>query len=159
MKRITTALVLMFALMYAMPAQADIFGSRPEHRLNASQNQALSFPVDPGTILADLTQITGYLGVREGVFYDFNQGEFCNYAAATVYTVQPYGIAIDVGALNTDGFAVTVDYNLGSMIPAQDVPLLNLVNYLYIGGGAGARDIDGSWKAAYGVDAQFKFTF
>ncbi len=159
MKNKIIVLILAATLFQPVFAHADIFGPRPERKLSATQNEELGFPVDPGTILADLTQITGYLGVREGVFYDFKEHEIVNYAAATIYTYQPAGISLDAGALNADGFAATIDWNAGAFIPADQVPLMNLVKYLYIGGGVGARDIDGKWKAAYGLDAQFKFTF
>ncbi len=163
MKRTLLAFfIFTFAALNCNTAKADIFGPRPEKRLTASQGVS----IDPGTILADATQIAGYLGTREGVFYDFNAGEVCNYAAATIYTYQPYGIALDAGALNMDGFAVTVDWNAGANVPSDQVPLLNLVKYLYVGGGVGARDLDKSdtdstktWRVAYGVDAQLKFTF
>lgn len=160
------AILISLLLVYTVcnTAHADIFGPRPERKLSATQNEQLAFPVDAGTILADLTQITGYLGVREGFFYDFAQSEFVNYAAATIYTDQKTGLALDAGALNTDGFAISLDWNAGAFIPADQVPLLNLVKYLYIGGGVGARDIDNGdgstkWRFAYGLDAQVKFTF
>ncbi len=163
MKRMSIALVALFAVLFTVPAHADVFGGRTDHRLSALQNQDLAYPVEAGTILADLTKISSYLGVREGFFYDFNQSDFCNYAASTLYTTDA-GVSVSIGALNTDGFASTVDYNVGAHIPSENVPLMNLLQYLYVGAGIGARDIDNGdgqtkWRAAYGVDTQLKFTF
>lgn len=158
-------MALVFALC-ANVAHADIFGGRPAQKMKAtaaSYTSAADY-VDPGTILDGTSQILGYLGTREGAFYDFKQGEFVNYLAATIYTEPSTGIAFDIGMLNTDGVALTADYNLGALVPSQDVPVMNLLQYLYVGGGVGARFIDDSagnknWQAAYGFDAQFKFTF
>lgn len=163
MKKLAIVFIALFTIAFTIPAYADIFGPRPVKKMSAVQGEQLAYPVDPGTILDYLTKIEQYLSPREGVFYDFNQSEFVNYAAATIYTYQPAGISLDFGALNTDGVALTIDWNAGAFIPADQVPLLNLVKYLYIGGGVGARDIDtgngNRWHTAYGVDAQFKFTF
>jgi len=117
----------------------------------------------PKTILDSVAKMVDYLGAREGVFYDFNQEEFCNYAGATLYTYQPWNLAVDVGMLNLDGVALTLDWNVGDFIPSEKVPLMNLFKYLYVGGGVGARYIDDNendeWKPAYGVSAQFKVTW
>jgi len=157
-------LVLCFVASFVVPAQADIFGKR-EKKLEAKAGAGIS--IEPNTILSGLTQIVDYLGTREGMFYDFNEEEVCNYAGATLYTYDPWSLALDIGMLNFDGGAATLDFNIGELMPSEGVPIMNLLKYLYVGGGIGARYIDTKndntdekkWCAAYGVDAQCKFTF
>lgn len=160
MKRLfSIVLCLSLVVISGQYAHADIFAPVGEsHNLKATE--AVAIPgVDSNTILANVAQITSYLGVREGALYDFGQHEFCNYAAATVVSFEPYGLSIDVGAVNADGVAETIDWNAGKFIPAQNVPLLNFLQYLYIGGGLAERSIDGDWKTSAVIDAQFKTTF
>ena len=159
-------LLLSLAIMATTQvAHADIFGPRSAPKAKGVEAAEAPTFVDPVTILDSASQIIGYLGTREGFFYDFEQEEFVNYLAATIYTEPETGIAFSAGMLNIDGFAVTADYNLGAIIPSQDVPLMNLLQYLYVGGGVGARHMDigngngEEWHLAYGLDAQLKFTF
>lgn len=145
-------------LFVGSTAHADVWGHKNTNmKLSASAADAINFPVDPGTILSYLGVISDRLGVREGFAYDFKEKEFVNYAATTLYTIQPYGIALDLGALNADGVAGSVDYNFGALIPPGD-PLTNLLQYAYAGPFLGARDIEGNWQVSYGVGAQVKFT-
>ncbi len=165
MKRFTLALVAVFALALTIPAYADIFppiGETPKAKLM----EPMAIPgVDPGTIIADGAQIAAALGTKEGGFYDIGRREYVNYAAATIITYAPYGLSLDFGALNTDGLAVSVDWNIGGAIPKQDAPLLNLFQYVYVGFGVGERYTDlndgagSKWRSAYGPVAQFKLTF
>lgn len=158
-KPIITAVIALMAICLTSTAHADIFNPiGQETKQKASQPMAIP-GVDADTILAEVAQITAYLGVREGGLYDFGQHEFCNYAAATIVTYAPWGISLDLGLVNTDGFASTVDFNVGAMIPVENVPLLNLFKYLYVGGGVAERSIDGNWKTSGVLDGQFKFTF
>ncbi len=138
-------------------SHADIFGPQP-----AKATAGIS--VDPATILDYLAQGINYLGVKEGGAYDFEQGEFCTYSAATLYTYQPWSTSLDIGMLNIDGAALTVNWNAGNVIPCEQVPILKMFKYLYIGGGIGTRYLEGKdgkddWKLAPIVDAQFKVTF
>ncbi len=158
MKKLYTILAISMYMLVQVPlAHADIFPSIGEQKLKAVERETVS--VDANTILSEVTQISEYLGVREGGLYDFGQHEFCNYAAATLITWEPYGISVDIGAVNADGVAETVDFNAGKYIPAQNVPLLNFLQYFYVGGGLAQRYINDDWKVSAVIDAQFKFTF
>ncbi len=147
--------ISMYLFVQAPLAHADIFESPKAHKERIMASEVSQD--DLNTILDTITAVSDRLGVREGFFYDFKHHEVLNYAAATAYTFEPYGIAIDFGALNLSGFAVTADYNLGRLIPPGD-PLTNLLQYGYIGAGGGWRSIDGDGEAVYGITAQFKFT-
>lgn len=158
------ALMLMVGTMSGV-AHADVFGPQPKDKLKAGTETLSATYVDPGTILDYVTAIAGYLGTREGVFYDFEEEEFVNYLGATLYTIPDTGLSVSVGILDTDGFAASLDWNLGALVPSQDVPLMNLLKYLYVGAGVGSRNleqedsVEKEWQLAYGLDAQFKFTF
>lgn len=152
--------LFLFLALSTGVAHADIFGEQPSGKLKAGSNlNASATYVDPGTILDYLAAITGYLGVREGFFYDVDSEEFANYLAATLYTIPDTGLSISVGALDTDGILASLDYNVGMAIPSEDVPLLNLLEYLYVGVGVGAISVDNEWELVYGPTAQLKFTF
>ncbi len=165
MKRITILALVALTILFTIPAHADIFGPRRNMtELSAVETGAPA--VDPGTILAEVGAAANYLGVREGTFYDARAREFTNYAAATLYTEPTTKIALDFGAINTDGVALTLDLNVGQWIPAQGVPIASVLQYLYIGGGIDERSLPKSdtdptstWKTGYGVDIQFKGTF
>ncbi len=165
MKRILSIALVIIGLSIATNSRADIFSpvGGPQRE---KVSQSLAIPgVDPGTILADVTQISGYLGVREGYFYDINQHEFANYAAATIVTFAQYGISVDFGALNADGVAASIDWNAGAFVPTQNVPLLSMFQYFYVGFGIAERytdigDGNGSqWRFGFGPTGEFKFTF
>lgn len=149
-------------------ARADIFGGRVAEKAKASKTANSEYRVsaafvDPGTIIDYVSAIMGYLGTREGTFYDLDKKEFGNYIAATIYTISDTGISFNVGMLNTAGIGLTADWNVGSVIPSKEVPLLNLLQYLYIGGGVGYRNLshgsEKSWETSPIADVQFKFTF
>lgn len=160
-KMLAILLVLCFVMSLITPAYADIFGQR-DKKLKATEGA-----IGPQTILDNMSKVVDYLGAREGTFYDFNTNEFCNYGGATLYTYEPYKLSLNVGALNLDGAAATVDWNAGAFIPSENVPVMSLFKYLYIGGGLGARFLDKTdnliddkeWQAAYGADAQVKMTW
>lgn len=169
MKKYLAIAVLM---LMTIPAHADLIGGRERSqnmKLGASQSQQsqpkVSNPfIDPQSILDYVAAFLGNAGTREGVYYDTDENEWGNYVAATVYTIPDTGVAFDIGMLDLDGVAATVDLNIGSIIPADSAPVLNMLNYLYIGGGVGYRDIDqanGSkqWNFSPILDAQFKVTF
>lgn len=164
MKKLIIAVVLL-TVCFQNLAYADVFGNgrqRPT-TMRASANYNIAMP-DPDTILAWLTAMNEYTGTREGFFYDFNEGDISNYFAATLYTI-PAGVSLSAGLLDTDGYAVTIDYNLGQHIPSQGVSILEFLQYLYIGGGIGQRHLDKDnsdeqeWRTAYGLDLQMKLTF
>jgi len=159
-------MLLIMGLFIGSFAYADLIpnGSVPQKQKLSAQNEQLS--VDPTTIISEVTAAANRLGVREGVFYNFNKREITNYAAATIYTLPQFPLAIDFGAINTDGVALTVDYNIGSAIPAGNDALTGLLQYLYVGGGVDARYVDKNsvdptktWQVGVGLDAQFKGTF
>ena len=154
--------VLVLALALTGAAYADVFGPRP---MKADIN---GVPTDAGSLLNEVTAAANYLGVREGAVYDIGRREFCNYAAATLYTVQNpvVPVAIDFGAVNTDGIALTADANIGAAMPAQGVPIASALQYLYVGCGVLERNLAKSdtdpttqWKTSFGVDVAFKGTF
>lgn len=158
-KLLVMAVMVVLLSAVCSASYADIFGPQPA---KARATQGIS--IDPTTLLEYLTAAANYLGTREGGFYDFNAGEFCNYAGATLYTYEPWNLALNFGLLNVDGGAATLDWNVGKVIPCEQVPILSMFKYLYVGGGAGARYLeqDGGqkkWQPAYGIDAQFKATF
>lgn len=149
-------------------AHADIFNPIGVHQDDVFSDtvsaRSATVGVDSGTILAEVTQIASYLGTREGYFYDINQHEFVNYAAATIITYDPYGLSASFGALNADGIGASIDWNAGKYIPTANVPLLNFTQYFYIGFGIGERYISDNngvdkWRFAYGPTGEFKFTF
>ena len=158
-------LLVLIAVLSCGVCYADVFGPAPVQKQKADIN---GVPVDAGTLISEITAAANYLGVREGAIYDTGRREFCNYAAATAYTFQNpiVPIAIDFGAVNLDGAAITADANIGAAIPAQGVPIAGALQYLYVGGGIMARNLDKSdtdptkvWKTSLGVDVCFKGTF
>jgi len=158
MKKVLAFLTL--ALMLSGTAQADVFGDRTEKKMSAAYGaNASAGYVDPGTILDYVAAIGGYLGVKEGFFYDVDNEEFVNYLATTLYTIPDTGIALNIGAVDTNGVIGSIDYNLGALIPADEVPLISLVEYLYVGLGAGMRNTDEDWEFIYGPTVVFKATF
>lgn len=171
MKR--TLITILITMCFASSSYADVFGPKRYNgsiqkvgtlKANESTEIAPEISMEPETIVDHLDQIIEYLGPREGGFFDFSEGEYCNYIAATIYTYDPIALSFNIGMLNTDGVAGTIDYNVGRHIPCEDVPILNIFEYLYVGGGVGSRYLDdGSdkekWKIAYGIDAQFKITW
>jgi hypothetical protein len=160
MKKLLSFIVL--ALLLSSTCYADIFSPIGEQKEKVSQNLAIP-GVDPSTLIGEAAQLAAALGTREGFFYDVKQHEITNYLAATLITDIPYGISASFGAINTDGIGVSLDWNAGAIIPAQNVPLLGLFQYFYIGLGAGARYLDegdGSrWQFAWGPTAELKLTF
>lgn len=167
MKRVMVLLMVIAVMFLGGPQVvfADIFGSQISAKVMATTppNQTAT-AIGPGQIIDELTKIVNYLGVREGTAYFWakNGSGMCNYAAATLYTYKPWGLAADIGLLNIDGGALTIDWNIGAVIPSDQVPILNLFKYSYIGGGIGARYIDVNdqgtkWNVGGIVDAQFKF--
>jgi len=171
--------VLLFAVMVmaASPVNADVFGVKCDPKFSQADDKDLLMnsiysvvdineeTEESDTILGYASEIIEYLGVREGVFYDCRSGEYANYAAATLYTYKPWATSISVGVLGVDGYAVTIDYNLGRHVPCESVPLLSIFEYLYIGVGIGSMRFDGdetgdSHRAVVsGFDAQFKITW
>lgn len=161
MKKFIMALCLALVIIStaSFPVYADIFGNN--QKLKGTQSES----IDPETILSNLASIISYLGAREGFVYDFHQREICNAVGATLYTYQPYNLALDINLLNTDGLALTIDWNLGKIIPCEEVPIMKIFKYLYVGGGIGTRYTDSDkedakrWRASPVLGAQFKVTF
>ena len=94
MKKTLCLMLVAFGILTATISRADIFGPQPAKKFNANLTISSS---DSSTILDEVTKIAEYLGPREGFAYDFRRKEFVNYAAATLYTYQPYGISLDFG--------------------------------------------------------------
>lgn len=171
--------VLLAGMLFCTPAMADLFGDRSrtseqKFMLKAdgseeavSEDMVSASFVDPQSIADYIAALAGKLGVKEGTFFDFENEEFRNYLATTVYTM-PEGVAFNVGMVGTDGVLGSVDYNLGAAISPEDVPLLSLFEYLYIGYGIGYLDLDGDdtsleetddWVFVHGPTIVFKATF
>jgi hypothetical protein len=106
-----------------------------------------------GYLVAIITQ----LGMRQGVAYDFRNKELVSQTGATIATM--YNMALDLSMINTDGVSLTLDYNIGAVLPVINAPILNFTQYLYIGGGYAERYHDDEWQGTPIVDAQFKFKF
>lgn len=164
MKKLFLSFTVILCL-FGSVAHADLFPPIGAPVQKAKLSEGVAIPgVDPGTILADVTRISGALGVREGYFYDVQAHQVTNYAAATIVTYAPWGMAVDFGALNADGVGASIDFNIGAAIPQQDVPLLQFFQYFYAGVGIGTRYVDqpdGSkgWDFSWGPTGSFKFTF
>ena len=158
MNNILLSLFLVFGLCSV--ARADVFGPQRTASYKVSNTTTGDqVTIDPATIFTDITQVVNYLGVREGSVYDFNKKEFVTYTAATLYTWN--NIAIDIGMLNIDGVGASIDYNIGNLLPVQNVPILKYTQYLYVGGGVGGRydSVTNTWKVSPFIGGQFKLTF
>lgn len=172
MKKI--ALALLLVILATTPAYADLFGGREkEQNLKAglkaeAPSENLNAPfVDWGSIADILAALSAKMGVKEGTFFDIENEQFRNYLATTIYTM-PEGVAFNVGMVGTDGVLGSVDYNIGSAISQEDVPLLSLFQYLYIGYGLGWKDQDdedanleeaSDWQFVHGPTIVFKVAF
>jgi hypothetical protein len=155
-------IMLMVALAFTSSvASADVFGGRSSKSKMMKSGTDQGIPVDPGTIIGALSQLGDYLGVREGIFYDFGTEETYNYLASTLYTYEPMNTSLSVGMLNTDGVAATIDYNIGAMIPSEGVPIAHLLEYWYVGAGLAyvKNDVKDEYQVGYGVSTQIKLTF
>jgi hypothetical protein len=165
----TAAIIIVGGLLMpwviAPSAHADIFQPIP-HRAETKQFLAdvngLSTNAD--TLLTDAAAIINYLGVREGYAYQFNQHKWVTTTGATIVSYTPWNVALGVTMLNTDGVVADIDWNIGNYLPVQDVPIMNLTQYLYIFGGAGAQlktEDDGSQPMKFasvgGIEAKFSF--
>jgi opacity protein-like surface antigen len=155
-------LVLLVALLTAIGCTAvfaDIFqpvGPKNDN-LKATNVSAI---FDSGTALTDAAQIINYLGVKEGYAYNFQSKEWVNTVGATVVTYAPWGVSLDVEMLKADGVAGVVAWNVGSILPVANVPVMKYFQYLYIDGGCGMEQNSASaWKVAPVVGAEFKFSF
>lgn len=162
-------LLVLIAMLSCGVCYADIF--KPigaTEKLKATEN--LSIPgVDPGTILAEATQVLAYLGPKDGPLLD--KHGYTNYASATIVTYDPWALALNAGVTGSDpvkpdGGAFTLDFNVGKFIPAQNVPILQYVQNGTIGVGCDYRrfaksdsDPTESWSASACVTAQIKATF
>ena len=159
-------LVLIAVMLFVTPAFADWFGQGCKDVVNlgpkecATQKVGLPIP-PPDDFMASLANVLNNLGSRAGFAYDFKRGEKVTYIGSTIVT--KYNVALDLGMLNADGVALTVDYNIGAILPAQigNEPILKYVTYLYVGGGYGMRynSNDKAWGGGLIADAQFKFNF
>lgn len=159
MKKLYLFLAISMYFLIAVPvAHADIFGPKHEnvnYKINAKASDSLSLPLDPITVVGE---ISDKLGTKEGVGLD--KWGVVNYAATTLYTYNTFvPIGFNIGAINTDGVGETVDFNLGSVLPADNDPLTSILKYAWVGGGVDERYIDNNWKASWLVDVQIKFAF
>lgn len=173
MKNKIIALFLFCFLLQPIAAHADIWGERhgqPAPFEVGGLKQSSTYkaaPIPSDDILSNLASIIGALGVKEGAYYDIEHNEFVNYAAATLVTFDPVPVSIDLGMLNTDGAALTANYNVGDAIPVENVPVMKFLKYLYLGGGIGARYLEPeddpsaekAWEFSYGLSAMFKFVY
>lgn len=153
------SILLAFALIvgFGSIAFADIFGSKDTDLIVIGQKtKGVEDIPTYDTALDVFTAFLTTLGTREGILYDGMNQEFTNYLGATVYT--KYNFALDVGLVGTNGIGATLDYNVGSFLNVDNMPILQYLKYLYVGGGGAYRpnmDHEGTWVA----DAQFKLTF
>jgi hypothetical protein len=150
-KLIRILIVSVMMITMCNVAHADIFGARDKGVVNSN--------LESNSLLDGISKVIEYLGARVGVVYDFSQKEWCFQTGATLYTYNEWGLAFDISALNVDGGAITVDWNVGKIIPCEGVPILKYLKYLYVGGGIGTRHIDDEWRMAPIATAQLKFTF
>lgn len=162
MKRILLSLVLMFG--FCAVSEADIFNPLPERTSQFLASVSAPTSTNVATLLDDATSIINYLGVKEGEAYNFNQHKWVTTTGATIITYSPWNLALDVDMLNADGVVGAISWNVGNYLPTQNVPIMNLTQYLYIYAGAGAEErteVDGStpMKFASVIGAEFKFSF
>lgn len=164
MKKIILATLILVSA--TLPAYADIFAPiGAPVKLKASE--ALAIPgVDPNTILGEVTQILGYLSPKEGMLLD--KHGTTNYLSATIITYDPASLSLNVGTTNItpDGVALTVDWNAGKYIPAQNVPVLQYIQSATIGAGVDYRylnkdndDAEKGWTPSWVLTGQIKTTF
>ena len=161
MKNILFSLVLI--LGFCSVAKADIFNPLPARNSDKAFLASVN-STNASNLLADATAIINYLGVKEGEAYNFNQHKWVTTTGATIISYTPWNLSLDVQMLDTDGVVGSIAWNLGNYLPTNNVPVMNLTQYLYVFGGAGAEqrtEVDGStpMKFASVAGAEFKFSF
>jgi hypothetical protein len=162
MKKLVLILVGLFLLSSC--AYADILnpiGGQKYSTFLASVNGVSS---NASTLLTEAAAIINYLGVREGEAYNFNAHKFVTTTGATIITYAPLNLSLGVTMLNADGVTGDLDWNVGAYLPVQNIPIMNLTQYLYVIAGAGAEEKtegDGStpMKFASILGIEFKFSF
>jgi hypothetical protein len=158
---------IMMILFFPWPivAHADIFNPIPHTAsTKAFLNNVNGVSDNANTLLTDAAAIINYLGVREGYAYQFNQKKWVTTTGATIISYTPWNLSLGVTMLDTDGVVGDIDWNIGNYLPVQSVPIMNLTQYLYLFGGAGAQlktEDDGSqpmkFASVAGVEAKFTF--
>ena len=154
-------IIVALLLLGSTVAKADIFNAigPKDSKVQLTSLQASGI-FNSGTILTDVTQIVNYLGVKEGVAYNFGSRNIINTIGATVITYQPWGVSADLEVLNTDGVALVGAWNIGNYLPVANVPIIKYFTYLYVDAGYGAeQDSNNNWKSAPLIGAEFKFSF
>ena len=162
MRKVLLSFVIMiFAL--AGIARADIFnavGSTTTVKAKATESVVVAPVVTNSTILTDATAIINYIGVKEGLAYNFKLKQWVNTAGATIVTYAPWGVSIDLEMLNSDGVAGVVAWNVGQFLPVANVPVIKYFSYLYIDAGIGGEaDNNSNWQIAPTAGAEFKISF
>jgi len=161
MKRVMWAFVV--GLMFSSVAHADLLDifKKAEVKMNADIQAKAEAPasleINGTTVATSAATLINFLGAREGFGYDWKAKEIVNVLGATIATA--WNTSLNLDAYNTDGIGVGLTYNLGSILPVENVPVVKYLKYLYVGASIGARDKD-KWEVApVFPDAQLKFQF
>ena len=152
-------LVMLLSLLCIGTAQADIFGQKQDDIFHLGPVQKTEkLNITPDDFFTYLGKVISYLGSRAGYGYDFKRKESVTLVGATLFT--KWNTALDIGMMNADGVALTVDYNIGTLIPATN-SIAKYVKYLYAGVGYGARYDSNNKEWTNGVvgDVYYKFNF
>lgn len=158
-KLILTVAVLFGALGLMSTAHADIFA--PIDPAPVADKVAAPTAFNSATLLTDAAAVINYLGVKEGESYNFAQHRFVTTTGATIITYAPWNLSLDVQMLNDDGVTGNIAWNLGAYLPVQNVPIMNLTQYLYVTAGIGGEENEAgtAFKLAPTLGAEFKFSF
>lgn len=163
MKKLILSLIVL--VLFSSCAFADIFNPVGSNKKYSTFLASVNDPSQNAqTLLTEVAAIINYLGIREGEAYNFNQHKWVTTTGATIISYTPWNLSLGASMLNADGVVADIDWNVGNYLPVQNVPVMNLTQYLYIMAGAGAEEktqADGSqpMKFASILGAEFKFSF
>lgn len=101
----------------------------------------------PETSLSVTDTLKNLPSVKEGFMYDFKHNRGLNVLGLEVANASFIGssdkwraLALDVAWIGSDGLGAVINYSLSSF-PVQSLPVLNYLQYLNIGYGAGYRTL------------------
>ena len=161
MKKLFLAVALMIgALGFTGVAHADLLPPiDPTQTYKVTEPPLSAF--DSGTLLTDAAKVIDYLGVREGEAYEYNQHRWVTTTGATIITYAPWNLGLGITMLNADGVTADIDWNVGAYLPVKNVPVMNLLDYLYIEAGIGGEETQSgnAFKFASTTGLEFKFNY
>lgn len=159
MKKLFLAVALMIgALGFSGVAHADLLppiDPATTYKLTAPPLTAF----DAGTLLTDAAKVIDYLGVREGEAYEYNQHRWVTTTGATIITYAPLNLGLGITMLNADGVTLDLNWNVGQYLPVQNVPVMNLLDYLYVFAGVGGEENVAGTKFTFASTTGLEFKF